>query len=58
MSLRSIVCPILLGESGNETELYNDEYTELELKFSLSPDKFLVWNFYNKKKQSFMQQKY
>lgn len=49
MRFRSIVSVILLGESGNETERYNDQYTELELKPSLPPEKFLVQNFHSKR---------
>lgn len=52
MRFRSIVSVILLGESGNETEHYNDQYTELELKPSLPPEKFLVQNFHSKRKET------
>lgn len=52
MRFRSIVSVILLGESGNETEHYNDQYTELELKPSLPPEKFLVQNLHSKRKET------
>lgn len=48
----SIESVILLGESGNETEVYNEQYIESELKTYLSPQKFLTWNVFSKRKKT------
>lgn len=52
MRLHSIESMILLGESGNETEDYNEQYTESELKTYFSLQKFLTWNFYSERKKT------
>jgi len=51
MSLLSIESVVLLAESGNEIEDYNEQYTESQLKTSLSLQKFLTWNFNSKRKK-------
>lgn len=45
MRLHSLEYVILLGESGNKTDDYNEQYRESELKAYISPQTFLTWNF-------------